>query len=136
MRAARCVRATHIILQPNLYRYLPVPPPQIRANSLSGDCSWGREIQRGILSFSKQHQVGAIFFYSRSKLNLCQTCVRRRAVMSVMANPNCPDKESAERAVNEVWESCFNDTRPFDEVRLTGITYTFSWQSYMHTQIY
>jgi hypothetical protein len=41
--------------------------------------------------------------------------------MSVMANPNCPDKESAERAVNEVWESCFNDTRPFDEVRLTSI---------------
>jgi hypothetical protein len=44
--------------------------------------------------------------------------------MSVMANTNCPDKESAERAVNEVWESCFNDTRPFDEVRLacsTGI---------------
>ena len=41
--------------------------------------------------------------------------------MSVMANPNCPDKESAERAVNEVWESCFNDTRPFDEVCLTGI---------------
>jgi inner membrane protease ATP23 len=73
---------------------------EIRANSLSGDCSWGREIQRGILSFSKQHQ----------------TCVRRRAVMSVMANPNCPDKESAERAVNEVWESCFNDTRPFDEI--------------------
>jgi hypothetical protein len=45
-----------------------------------------------------------------------QTCVRRRAVLSVMANPNCQDKESAERAVNEVWESCFNDTRPFDEV--------------------
>ncbi|KAI9450513.1 metalloprotease ATP23 [Lactarius psammicola] len=73
---------------------------EIRANSLSGDCSWVREIQRGNLSFSKQHQ----------------TCVRRRAVMSVMANPNCPDKESAERAVNEVWESCFNDTRPFDEI--------------------
>ena len=35
-----------------------------------------------------------------------------------MANPNCRDKESAERAVNEVWESCFNDTRPFDEVCL------------------
>ena len=47
-----------------------------------------------------------------------QACVRRRAVLSVMANPNCQDKESAERAVNEVWESCFNDTRPFDEVCL------------------
>ncbi|KAH9991060.1 metalloprotease ATP23 [Russula vinacea] len=73
---------------------------EIRANSLSGDCSWGREIQRGTFSFSKQHQA----------------CVRRRAVLSVMANPNCKDKESAERAVNEVWESCFNDTRPFDEI--------------------
>lgn len=73
---------------------------EIRANSLSGDCSWLREIQRGRFSFSKQHQA----------------CVRRRAVLSVMANPNCQDKESAERAVNEVWESCFNDTRPFDEI--------------------
>jgi inner membrane protease ATP23 len=97
--------------------------PQIRANSLSGDCSWGREIQRGILSFSKQHQVGTrdLLHHANAK-TISQTCVRRRAVMSVMANPNCPDKESAERAVNEVWESCFNDTRPFDEVRLTGIT--------------
>ncbi|KAH9963602.1 metalloprotease ATP23 [Russula dissimulans] len=73
---------------------------EIRANSLSGDCSWAREIQRGTFSFSKQHQA----------------CVRRRAVLSVMANPNCPDKASAERAVNEVWESCSNDTRPFDEI--------------------
>ena len=32
---------------------------KIRANSLSGDCSWGREIQRGRFSFSKQHQVHA-----------------------------------------------------------------------------
>ena len=47
-----------------------------------------------------------------------EACVRRRAVLSVMANPNCPDKESAERAVNEVWESCVSDTRPFDEVCL------------------
>ena len=45
--------------------------------------------------------------------------------MSVMANPNCPDKESAERAVNEVWESCFNDTRPFDEVRLTYYSHPY-----------
>ncbi|KZV71027.1 metalloprotease ATP23 [Peniophora sp. CONT] len=73
---------------------------EIRANSLGGDCKWLREIQRGQLSFSKQHQA----------------CVRRRAVLSVMSNPACPDKAAAERAVNEVWESCFNDTRPFDEI--------------------
>ena len=33
-----------------------------------------------------------------------------------MANAACPDAATAEKVVNEVWESCFNDTRPFDEV--------------------
>ena len=47
-----------------------------------------------------------------------QACVRRRSVLSVAANPACPDTETAERAVNEVWDSCFQDTRPFDEVSL------------------
>ncbi|KAI0334437.1 hypothetical protein GY45DRAFT_1431638 [Cubamyces sp. BRFM 1775] len=73
---------------------------EIRANSLSGDCRWSREVMRGFVSFSKQHQE----------------CVRRRAVLSVRANPACPDQATAERVVNEVWESCFNDTRPFDEI--------------------
>ncbi|KAI6119718.1 peptidase M76 family-domain-containing protein [Pisolithus croceorrhizus] len=73
---------------------------EIRANSLSGDCRFMREIGRGNASFSKQHQA----------------CVRRRAILSVRENPKCPDEAAAERAVNEVWESCFNDTRPFDEI--------------------
>ena len=41
--------------------------------------------------------------------------MRRRAIDSVTANPASPNEAAAERAVNEVWESCFNDTRPFDE---------------------
>ncbi|KAF9055724.1 peptidase M76 family-domain-containing protein [Panaeolus papilionaceus] len=73
---------------------------EIRANNLSGDCRYTRELRRGFVTFSKQHQA----------------CVRRRAVESVTANPACPNPEAAERAVNEVWESCFNDTRPFDEI--------------------
>ncbi|KAF8902194.1 peptidase M76 family-domain-containing protein [Gymnopilus junonius] len=73
---------------------------EIRANNLSGDCRFTRELRRGFISFSKQHQA----------------CVRRRAVESVAANPACPNEAAAERAVNEVWESCFNDTRPFDEI--------------------
>ncbi|KAG9224455.1 hypothetical protein CCMSSC00406_0007648 [Pleurotus cornucopiae] len=73
---------------------------EIRANSLSGDCKWTREVRRGVVRFSKQHQE----------------CVRRRAVLSVTSNAACPNKEAAERAVNEVWDSCFADTRPFDEI--------------------
>lgn len=47
--------------------------------------------------------------------------MRRRAIESVKANPACPNEAAAERAVNEVWESCFNDTRPFDEVRTDNV---------------
>jgi Peptidase M76 family len=51
-----------------------------------------------------------------------QACVRRRAIDSVTANAACPNEAAAERAVNEVWESCFNDTRPFDEVRTESVS--------------
>ncbi|KAG8878205.1 Mitochondrial inner membrane protease atp23 [Tulasnella sp. 331] len=73
---------------------------EIRAANLSGDCKWSREIRRGFYTFSKQHQ----------------DCVRRRAVLSVMSHPDCGDQAKAEKAVNEVWESCLKDTRPFDEI--------------------
>lgn len=117
-----------------------------------------RELRRGFPSFSKQHQVRVAFYIhfgegcfpekrvfvnERGSLTVTiiaslsfQACVRRRAVLSVRANPACPDEATAERAVNEVWESCFNDTRPFDEVRrcLTSsemnVDRTFHWQIY------
>ncbi|KAI7850317.1 metalloprotease ATP23 [Circinella umbellata] len=73
---------------------------EVRAASLSGDCNWSREIQRGFYTFTKQHQA----------------CVKRRAVLSVTENPNCKSKEEAERAVASVFDSCFADTRPFDEI--------------------
>lgn len=80
---------------------------EIRAASLSGDCRWGRELRRRNFGFTKQHQE----------------CTRRRAALSVTqhgALASEPDfakrKETADRLVNEVWESCWNDTRPFDEI--------------------
>lgn len=46
-----------------------------------------------------------------------QDCVRRRAILSVQQHPDCAgDAARAEKAVNEVWESCKADTRPFDEI--------------------
>jgi inner membrane protease ATP23 len=42
--------------------------------------------------------------------------VRRRAALSVRARPQCKDDEQAMKAVNEVWDGCFRDTRPFDEI--------------------
>ncbi|KDN44564.1 hypothetical protein K437DRAFT_256999 [Tilletiaria anomala UBC 951] len=73
---------------------------EIRAASLSGDCNMSREWRRRNFGFTKQHQI----------------CARRRAVLSVMANPVCKDRAMAEQVVDDVWQSCFNDTRPFDEI--------------------
>ncbi|PWN21497.1 hypothetical protein BCV69DRAFT_172069 [Microstroma glucosiphilum] len=74
---------------------------EIRASSLSGDCNFSRERGRRNWGLTKQHQA----------------CTRRRAVLSVMANEKCTGgKEQAERVVDEVWNSCFSDTRPFDEI--------------------
>ena len=74
---------------------------EIRASALSGECRMLNEIVRhGHLKFAKGHQE----------------CARRRAVLSVMGNPNCKDRETAQLVVDQVFDRCFSDTRPFDEI--------------------
>lgn len=89
---------------------------EIRANALSGDCKWTREIDRHIFNFARQRQV----------------CARRRAILSVAEHISASSEkpvsaeeakslkamasERAEKVVDQVWKSCWNDTRPFDEI--------------------
>ena len=74
---------------------------EIRALMLSGECRIFNEIKKtGLGNFGKKFQ----------------SCVKRRAVLSVKANPNCKSTEEAEKAVETVWQSCFNDTRPFEQI--------------------
>ncbi|CCK69801.1 putative metalloprotease KNAG_0D00490 [Huiozyma naganishii CBS 8797] len=75
---------------------------EIRASSLSGECRFWQEFSRR----------GFGFTVNRGH----QDCVRRRAVISVTGNPKCDSQEQAERVVDEVWDSCFGDTRPFNEI--------------------
>jgi mitochondrial inner membrane protease ATP23 len=74
---------------------------EIRASNLSGECRWANEFFRNKIMAFTMHQ---------------QDCVRRRAVHSVAKRPNCLDEDTAKKVVDEVWTSCFQDTRPFDEV--------------------
>lgn len=72
---------------------------EIRAASLSGDCSLVNELFR--LRFGlKQHH---------------QTCVRDRAVLSILAVRNI-SREEAQKAVDEVFQACFNDREPFGRI--------------------
>ncbi|CAN6228587.1 unnamed protein product [Urochloa humidicola] len=70
---------------------------EIRANHLSGDCHYKRELLRGFMKI-RGHE---------------QDCVKRRALMSVRNNPYCSEA-AAKDAIEAVWNICYNDTRPFD----------------------
>ena len=70
---------------------------EIRAENLSGECSMIREAINGRITNFKGH--GA-------------ECVKRRAILSVKANPNCKDR--AKDFVDAAFDRCYNDTFPFD----------------------
>ncbi|KAL3757925.1 hypothetical protein ACHAWU_002845 [Discostella pseudostelligera] len=71
---------------------------EIRAENLSGECHWLREVQNG--------RMLTDFLGHGAK------CVKRRAQLSVKANPNCAEK--AEEYVEAAFERCYKDTFPFD----------------------
>lgn len=74
---------------------------EIRASMLSGECRIMNEIRKtGLGGFGRKFQE----------------CIKRRATLLVAANPKCASPEQAAQAVETVWGSCFNDTRPFERV--------------------
>ncbi|KAG6518822.1 hypothetical protein ZIOFF_022303 [Zingiber officinale] len=70
---------------------------EIRANHLSGDCHYKRELLRGYTKL-RGHE---------------QECVKRRALKSLQLNPNCSGA-AAKDAIEAVWDICYNDTYPFE----------------------
>jgi inner membrane protease ATP23 len=74
---------------------------EVRASTLSGECRFARE------------------FFTRNQWSITeqlQQCVRRRATLSMMARPGVKDEAHASGIVNQVFESCSKDVRPFDEI--------------------
>lgn len=72
---------------------------EIRAENLSGECGAIRELVNQRTTMGKFRGHGA-------------ECVKRRAILSVKANPNCTEK--AVDYVDAAFERCFRDTFPFD----------------------
>lgn len=81
-------------------------------------------------SIAHQHAFSITPFLTKP---VSQDCVRMRAVTSVASNPVCPSQEAAEQAVDEVWNSCIKDTRPFDEVSSFPSSSPVSCQSWRLT---
>ncbi|XP_039219670.1 mitochondrial inner membrane protease ATP23 homolog isoform X1 [Crotalus tigris] len=92
---------------------------EIRASNLSGDCSFINEMMRFRFGL-KQHQ---------------QTCVKMKAVRSMLAVRNIT-KEMAEKAVDEVFESCFNDHEPFDRVPHSKLDAKYAYRGFQNRHRY
>lgn len=73
---------------------------EIRATTLSGECKFLKEIMRGEFGFAKQHQV----------------CVRRRVIEKMNRIGKFVESGTVEDSVNSVFDVCFKDTTPFNEI--------------------
>lgn len=80
-----------------LHNCMQLACTEIRAENLSGECNMSWEFMRGKLDSWMGHG---------------KQCVRRRAIDSVRANPNCTAK--AEVYVDAAMERCYADTFPFE----------------------
>ncbi|XP_066447807.1 mitochondrial inner membrane protease ATP23 homolog [Eleutherodactylus coqui] len=72
---------------------------EIRAANLSGDCALTNEISRFNFGLKQHHQ----------------DCVRDRALRSILAVRHI-SREAAAKAVDNVFDSCFNDLEPFGRI--------------------
>lgn len=101
----------------NSFRHLACS--EIRAANLSGDCSFSTELFRFNLGL-KEHQ---------------QECVRGRAVRSILAVRKI-SREEAQKIVNEVFDSCFNDHAPFGRIPHGNKEAMFAYREYMNRDRY
>ncbi|XP_072235221.1 mitochondrial inner membrane protease ATP23 homolog [Leuresthes tenuis] len=101
----------------NNFRHLACS--EIRAANLSGDCSFSSEVSRFNFGL-KQHQ---------------QECVRGRALRSILAVRKI-SREEAEKIVDEVFDSCFNDLAPFGRIPHSTREAKFAYRDYVNRDRY
>ncbi|XP_029350877.1 mitochondrial inner membrane protease ATP23 homolog [Echeneis naucrates] len=101
----------------NNFRHLACS--EIRAANLSGDCSFNNEVARFNFGVKQHHQE----------------CVRGRALRSILAVRKI-SKEEAEKIVNEVFDTCFNDHAPFGRIPHSKTDAQFAYNEYKNRDRY
>uniref|UniRef100_A0A1A8G4I6 Mitochondrial inner membrane protease ATP23 n=1 Tax=Nothobranchius korthausae TaxID=1143690 RepID=A0A1A8G4I6_9TELE len=101
----------------NNFRHLACS--EIRAANLSGDCSFTNEASRFNLGLKEHHQE----------------CVRGRALRSILAVRKI-SREEAQKIVDEVFDSCFNDHAPFGRIPHCKKDAKFAYRDYMNRSRY
>ncbi|XP_036977289.1 mitochondrial inner membrane protease ATP23 homolog isoform X1 [Acanthopagrus latus] len=92
---------------------------EIRAANLSGDCAFKNEAARFNFGLQKHHQE----------------CVRGRALRSILAVRSI-GREEAEKIVDEVFDTCFNDHTPFGRIPHDNKDAKFAFRDYENRDRY
>lgn len=119
---------------------------QIRAANLSGDCTFNNEAARFNFGLKQHQQVPApgekielllagFRFGSLIWVFLGQACVRGRALRSILAVRNI-SREEAEKIVDEVFDTCFNDHAPFGRIPHSKKDARFAYRDYENRDRY
>lgn len=119
---------------------------QIRAANLSGDCAFQNEAARFNFGFKQHQQVPTLgkitFFLACFRFEYLiwsplwpQACVRGRALRSILAVRNI-SREEAEKIVDEVFDTCFNDHAPFGRIPHSKKDARFAYRDYENRDRY
>uniref|UniRef100_A0A668AJP4 Mitochondrial inner membrane protease ATP23 n=1 Tax=Myripristis murdjan TaxID=586833 RepID=A0A668AJP4_9TELE len=101
----------------NNFRHLACS--EIRAANLSGDCSFSNEVARFNFGLKQHHQE----------------CVRGRALRSILAVRKI-SRQEAEKIVDEVFDTCFNDHAPFGRIPHGNKDARFAYRDYKNRDRY
>ncbi|KAM6895643.1 mitochondrial inner membrane protease ATP23 homolog [Xenentodon cancila] len=101
----------------NNFRHLACS--EVRAANLSGDCTFMNEVSRFNFGFKEHHKE----------------CVRGRAVRSILVARKI-SREEAEKIVDEVFDTCFNDHEPFGRIPHTKKDAKFAYRHYKNRDQY
>ncbi|XP_035874624.1 mitochondrial inner membrane protease ATP23 homolog isoform X1 [Phyllostomus discolor] len=84
-------------------------------NNIRSQAHMNRVVTHELIHAFDHCRAHVDWFTNVRHLACSETCVRDRAILSILAVRNI-SKEVAEKAVDDVFESCFNDHEPFGRI--------------------
>ncbi|XP_030178936.1 mitochondrial inner membrane protease ATP23 homolog isoform X1 [Lynx canadensis] len=84
-------------------------------NNIGNQAHMNRVVTHELIHAFDHCRAHVHWFTDVRHLACSETCVRDRAILSILAVRNI-SKEVAQKAVDEVFESCFNDHEPFGRI--------------------
>ncbi|XP_060545945.1 mitochondrial inner membrane protease ATP23 homolog isoform X2 [Pantherophis guttatus] len=104
-------------------------------NNIHSQSQMNRVVAHELIHAFDHCRAHVDWFNNIKHLACSETCVKMKAVRSMLAVRNIT-KEMAEKAVDEVFESCFNDHEPFDRVPHSKLDAKYAYRGFQNRHRY